>query len=253
MIRLIYVLVSVLVITGNLFMSGLGAAEPPLNKPQDKSVFSFFETLTQYQVGLAYGGPNWTAEMDEISRKNRVYITELVQAGKLVGAGRIADNKELCWILFFQTNALEEAQEIIAGAPAVKADRFTAEVRQTWGTKGVGSEMAEDVKVQAMTRGSKATYFLALFKKGSKWSPEENDDTRKLVQNHITYCWKLHEAGSLRFYGAFEGPGDIRSFAVLKTKSLEAAKELLKDDPALKVNWVKQEYYSFEVAEGVLP
>jgi uncharacterized protein YciI len=253
MIQLTGVLLSVLAITSNLFMSGLRAAEPPLNKPQDQSVFSFFETLTEYQVGLVYSGPNWTAEMDEVTRQNRVYISDLVETGKLVGAGKVTGSKDLLWLLFFQNDSLQEAQAIIAAAPAVKANRFTGEVRQTWGTKGVGSKIAEGGKVEAMTRGPKTTHFLALFKKGSKWSPEENDDSRKLVQNHMTYHWKLHEAGVLRFWGAFEGPGDIRGVAILQANSLEAAKELLKDDPALKVNWVKQEYYVFEVAEGLLP
>lgn len=252
MIQLTVVLLSLLAMTGNFLT--VGSSEPLLNKPQDQSaVYAFFGTLTKYQVGLASSGPKYTAEMDDVAKQNRTYFSDLVKAKKLVGAGQVTGSEELRWILFFQSDSLNEAQAIIAAAPAVKAGRFTGEVRQTWGTKGVGSKMAEGGKMEAMVSGPKAAYFLAVFKKGSKWSPEENEKTRKLIQNHISYVWKLHENGSLKFYGAFEGPGDIRSFAVLQAKSLDAAKEMLKDDPAAKANWATPEYYTFEVAEGVLP
>ena len=260
MMHLSVVLLSVLIMTGNWLTGGSvpvhpnGSLDPLLSQPQDqKSVYAFFGTLTKYQVGIAYSGPKWTAEMDDVAKQNRAYISDLVNAKKLVGAGQVIDSKDLRWILFFQSDSLSEAQAILAAAPAVKAGRFTSEVRQTWGTKGVGSKMAEAGKAEAMISGPKATHFLAVFKKGSKWSPEENENTRKLIQNHITYVWKLYQDGALKLYGAFEGPGDIRSFAVLQAKSLDAAKKILKDDPALKANWVKLEYHTFEVSEGVLP
>ena len=94
--------------------------------------------------------------------------------------------------------------------------------------------MAEAGKVEAMVSGPKTAHFIAILKKGSKWSAEENESTRKLLQDHISNVWKLHQDGALKFYGAFDDAGDIRGFAILQAKSLGAAKELLKNDPAVK-------------------
>lgn len=260
MIQLNGVLLSVLLMTGSLITGGLipyhpnDSSVPVVSRQQDQSAANLFAaSLTKYYVGFAHSGPQWTAEMDDVSKQNQAYLGGMVNAKKLVGAGQVTDSKDLRWILFFKGDSLNEAKAIIAAAPAVKAGRFTGEVRQTWGTRGIGSGVADAGKVEAMVSGPKTAHFIALLKKGSKWSAEENESTRKLLQDHISNIWKLHQDGALKFYGAFDDAGDVRGFAVLQAKSLAAAKELLKNDPTVKANWTKPEYYTFEVAEGVLP
>jgi uncharacterized protein YciI len=191
--------------------------------------------------------------VDDVTKQNRAYLRELVEANKLVGVGQVTDGKDLRWIFFFKGDSLNEAKAIIAAAPAVKAERFTGEVRQAWGTRGMGSKIAAADKAKAMASGPKTTHFLVAFKKGSKWSAEESESTRKLLQNHIANVVKLHKDGALKFYGGFDDRGDIRGFGVVQAKSMQAAKDLIKDDPTVKANWFTPEYYTFEVAEGVLP
>jgi uncharacterized protein YciI len=260
MTQLACVLLSVLVMTGNFLTSGFApdqgndSPEPFAGTPQDQSAVNMFAaSLTKYYVGIVNSGPEWTEAVDELAKQNRAYIGELVKAGKLVGAGQVMDSKDVRWVLFFKGDSLNEAKTIIAEAPAVKANRFIGVVRQTWGTRGIGSKMSEVGKMEAMTSGPKVTHFIAVFKKGSKWSPEENESSRKLLQNHITNVVKLHQEGALKFYGAFDDQGEVRSFAILQAKSLKAAKELLKSDPLAKANWATLDYFTFEVAEGILP
>jgi uncharacterized protein YciI len=89
--------------------------------------------------------------------------------------------------------------------------------------------------------------------KGGKWSAEENASTKKQIEDHISNILKLQKSGSLKFYGAFDDQGDIRGFGVLQAPSLKEAETIFKDDPAVKSDWLKPAYYTFEVAEGVLP
>jgi uncharacterized protein YciI len=203
MMQLHGVLLSVLVMIGGLITGGPvpnhpnDSSTPGVSQQQDQAAANLFAaSLTKYYVGFAHSGPKWTAEMDDVAKQNRAYLGELVTAQKLVGAGQVTDSKDLRWILFFKSDSLNEAKAIIAAAPAVKAGRFTGEVRQTWGTKGIGAGMAEAGKTEAMTSGPKVTHFLALLKKGSKWSAEENESTRKLLQDHIASVWKLHQDGA---------------------------------------------------------
>ena len=255
------VLLSVLAITGGLVTGESSGLYQPLasaghlwESPQDQSAVNLFAaSLTKYYVGFARRGSNWTAEMDEVTKKNRAYLAEQVTAQKLVGAGQVMDGEDLRWILFFKGESMDEAKAIVEAAPAIQANRFTGEIRQMWGTRGVGAKLAEAAKAGKMPSGPKATHYLAVFKKGPKWSAEESESTRKMLQDQITNMWKLHEQGSLKFYGVFDDAGDIRGFVVLQAKSLKDAQKLLKKDPAIKAGWSTTEYYTFEVAEGVLP
>ena len=254
------VLSSLLVITGTfcagavLSSCGNGSAERPESQSQNQAAVNVFAaSLTQYYIGVINSGPQWTEEVDDITKQNRAYLSDLVNAGKLVGVGQVTDSKDVRWVFFFKGESMEEAQGIVAQAPAVKAGRYTGRVRQAWGTKGMGSNLAAEGKAQAMASGPQATHYLAVFKKGEKWSAEEDESTRMLLQNHIANIVKLHQDGELKFYGAFDDQGEVRGFAVFQANSLKTAQVLLNDDPAVTADWINPEYYTFEVAEGVLP
>ena len=259
MIQLASVLLNLVVIAGHLFAGKLahddpGTAPEIRNGPQDQSTLSSFAaSLTKYYVGFVRSGPNWTAEVDDITTQNRSYIKNLVDANKLVGAGQVTAGNNLRWILFFKGDSLGEAKSEIAEAPAVKAGRVTGEVRQMWGTRGIGSKMEGEDKMEAMGKGPKLRTYLVVLKKGTTWNPAQNDTTRMILQDHVSFAMKLHQDGALRFYGAFDDRGEVRGFGILQTETLKAAKDLMKDDPAIKANWFTPIYYTFDVAEGVLP
>src|SRR5262245_56593816 len=102
MIQLTSVLLSVLAMTGNFLTGGLvldhpkGSVAPVVSQPQDQSAASVFAaSLTRYYIGFAQSGPKWTAEVDDVTKQIRAYISELVKANKLVGAGQVTDGKDL--------------------------------------------------------------------------------------------------------------------------------------------------------------
>jgi uncharacterized protein YciI len=214
-------------------------------------------SLTKYYVGVARRGPNWTAaainELDDVTKANRVYLADLVAAQKLVGAGRVLEGEDWAWLLFFKGDSLAQVKTLTEAAPAVSAGRFSTEFRKLWGTKGVGSQIPAALKPGDIGTGIKTTQYLAVFSKGDKWSAEESESTRKLLGKHIENVVKLHKTGKLKFYGTFDDRDEPRGFAVVTAKSLKEAQSVFKNDPAVKASWLRPNYYTFEVAEGVLP
>jgi len=235
---------------------GLAAAGSARTPQQDQSAVNIFAaSLTRYYVGVVNNGPQWTEQVDEVTKQNRAYLADLVTAGKLVGAGQVTDSKEVRWVLFFKGESVDEAKTIIDEAPAVKAGRFVGAVRPAWGTKGMGSKLQGEgkAKAKAMASGATMTHYAVVFKKGSKWSAEESESTRNMLQKQIANIVKMHQSGTLKFYAAFDDQGEVRGFGVLQASSMEAAKKLMKSDPAVKAKYFTPEFYTFEVAEGVLP
>jgi uncharacterized protein YciI len=91
-------------------------------------------------LGFLVTGPTRTqsaADGQEIQRGHIAYMEELHKQGKLVGAGPFGDDGRLRGIVVYRVGTPDEARQLAAGDPAVKAGRLAIEPHwwNTW--KGI--------------------------------------------------------------------------------------------------------------------
>jgi uncharacterized protein YciI len=97
--------------------------------------------MTTYYVAFLYRGPKWTpqdtAETKKIQEEHMANIQQMARDGKLVLAGPFTDNGELRGIFVFQGISADEAQQLAANDPAVKAGRLRMEMHPWYAAKGI--------------------------------------------------------------------------------------------------------------------
>jgi hypothetical protein len=218
----------------------------------------FVASLTSYKIGIMRKGPKWTpdtpAKIKEASQKKNEPWRQAVKEGTLVGLVQVVDPKEITAILFFKNQTDESMKAMASNAPAVKAGLLTAEVQKVWGTKGLGSGIAEKIAADPKMAPKKETYYLVYMTKGKNWS-EKSDapETRAVTSEQIQYLYELHKAGQLKYYAAFEDlKQTTRGFGILKAGSEKEALELMTKSPSVKKGWLDAGVKTVEIAEGVL-
>ncbi len=90
--------------------------------------------------GFLMRGPNRThpaAEAQEIQKQHLAYIARLHQQGKLVMAGPFLDDSDWRGVVVYRVSGVEEARELAAADPAVKAGRLVLDARPWMTPKGI--------------------------------------------------------------------------------------------------------------------
>jgi uncharacterized protein YciI len=97
--------------------------------------------MTTYYVAFLYRGAKWTAqvtaETKKIQEEHLANIQRMAESGKLVVAGPFTDDGELRGIFVFQGVTREEAEQLCANDPAVKAGRLRIELHPWYAAKGI--------------------------------------------------------------------------------------------------------------------
>lgn len=88
--------------------------------------------LRTVYLGFLTRGAKWSAEQTaataEVQKAHLENIKRLAEAKKLVMAGPFGDNGNLRGIFVFNVASLDEAKELAATDPAIKAERLTIEI-----------------------------------------------------------------------------------------------------------------------------
>jgi len=96
--------------------------------------------LITYYLGLLTKGPNanagTTEERAKVQEEHLINIRRLADEGKLLVSGPCPDHGNLRGILIFKCDSLEEAQELAASDPEVKAGRLKIEIHPWQTAKG---------------------------------------------------------------------------------------------------------------------
>jgi len=97
--------------------------------------------MTTYYVALLYRGPKWTPqetpETRAIQDGHMANIQRLAQEGKLLLAGPFTDNGDLRGIFVFKVGSMQEAQELAAADPAVKAGRLRLDIHPWYSARNI--------------------------------------------------------------------------------------------------------------------
>jgi uncharacterized protein len=97
-------------------------------------------SLTVYHFGLIRRGPKWTAERtpetEKLQAGHMANINAMAAAGKLVIAGPFENGGDYAGVFVFKGVSLQEARDLSAGDPAVKAGRLVVDVYPWMTPKG---------------------------------------------------------------------------------------------------------------------
>jgi uncharacterized protein YciI len=96
-----------------------------------------------------------------------------------------------------------------------------------------------------------ATYQVAFLMKGPAWSAAESPERAKLQEAHMAHIRKMAESGKLILAGPFADDGDLRGLFIFRTASLEEARALAEQDPAVRAGRLRIEWHPWYAAKNI--
>ena len=97
--------------------------------------------MRKYVMAFLKVGPNRTADKAEAAKLQAAHmanIGRLTEEGKLAIAGPFLDNGEIRGIYIFNVETIEEAKELTATDPAIKAGSLVMELHPWYGSAALG-------------------------------------------------------------------------------------------------------------------
>ncbi|MCM3870267.1 MAG: YciI family protein [Pyrinomonadaceae bacterium] len=204
--------------------------------------------MVEFHMVLLKRGPKWSANdvkqrkwaMDEL----KAQIASLLESGKAVIAGPVADHNDLAAIYVLRAGSAEEARAWADADPLVKGGYVKAELHPWW---------SEEVMKKPTMPIKFATAYLAFLTRGPKWTAERTPQTEEIQKGHMANINRLAETKKLVVAGPFGDNGELRGMFVFKVASLAEAKELADSDPAVKAGRLGLDVHTWMVPEGILP
>lgn len=97
-----------------------------------------------------------------------------------------------------------------------------------------------------------ATYQVAFLRRGPAWTPASTPELEKLQAAHLTHIGKMAETGKLIIAGPFSDGGDLRGMFIFRVDTVEEAKALAEQDPAVKAGRLVLEWHPWFAAKNIL-
>jgi uncharacterized protein YciI len=95
------------------------------------------------------------------------------------------------------------------------------------------------------------TYQVGFLKKGPSWTPAETPELQELQKAHLAHIQKMGESGKLLVAGPFSDGGDLRGMFIFRVETLEEAKALAEQDPAVKTGRLVIEWHPWFAAKNI--
>jgi len=225
-----------------LFLSFV--AMPILMQAQEKKEPA--PKMVEFHMALLKRGPKWstTGMSPEVEKGHVAHVVSLLDSGKAVIAGPLADDGDLVGIYILRAKSAGEAKSWADSDPAVLSGDLTPEMHPWW---------SEEVMKKATTPLKMTTAYLGFLSRGPKWTPEKTPATEELQKAHIANINRLAETKKLVMAGPFGDNGKLRGIFVFRVGSLSEAKELAETDPSVKAGRLAIDVHPWMVPEGILP
>lgn len=76
-------------------------------------------------------------------------------------------------------------------------------------------------------------FHMAILRRGPKWTAAENEETKRLHQQHVEYVTSILDSGQAIIAGPFTDGGEIDGVFVFRAKSADEAKAWAEADPSV--------------------
>jgi uncharacterized protein len=94
-------------------------------------------------------------------------------------------------------------------------------------------------------------YQFGMLTRGPKWTAENTPEIQKIQEGHMANINKMAQAGKLFAAGPILGNGDLRGIFVFRAASIDEAKALAAEDPAIKAERLKLEILPWFGSKGI--
>ena len=117
--------------------------------------------------------------------------------------------------------------------------------------------LAAAASLLARTRGPEVagyemtTYQVGFLRKGPAFTPGETPELKKLQEAHLAHIQAMAASGKLLVAGPFTDGGDLRGMFVFRVDTLEEAKALAAEDPAVKAGRLVLEWHPWFAAKNI--
>jgi uncharacterized protein YciI len=120
--------------------------------------------------------------------------------------------------------------------------------------KNTPAEPPAKDKPQAQPPRQLDKYYLVILRRGAAWTPQETPETQRIQAEHLGHLRHMAEAGKLVVAGPFDEQQDptARGLCLYKTETLEEARKLAEEDPAVKAGRLKVELMAWYTEKGAL-
>ena len=95
------------------------------------------------------------------------------------------------------------------------------------------------------------TYVVGLLYRGPKWTRESTAETQKIQEGHMANIRKMAAAGKLAVAGPFADDGDLRGIFIFQNTTLDEARALADQDPAIQAGRLRLDLHPWFAAKGL--
>ena len=95
------------------------------------------------------------------------------------------------------------------------------------------------------------TYVVGLLYRGPKSTKESTPETQKIQEGHMANIRKMAAAGKLAVAGPFSDDGDLRGIFIFQNTTVDEARAMCEQDPAVQAGRLRFELHPWFAAKGL--